>query len=446
VAGQRTVDRPLALGHTSQDGGAPRPGLVVVWSGESALCEALPVGERALSLGRGDVGGLALDDACMSRSHAEVLYKNGRFIVRDLGSRNGTAVDGKVIAGSIELASSAVLRTGDTIALLVPDVRAHLGHAVEVHEGAVVGPILREHWDDIASLAQRSDTLHVTGETGAGKELAARAFHARGPRADGPFIAVNCATIPAAIAERLLFGAKRGAYSGADADSEGYVQAADGGTLFLDEIAELDAQVQAKLLRVLETREVLPLGATRAKPVVLRVVSATFGALADAVADKRFREDLYYRVARPAVALPPLRERREEIPVLAARALTSKRPAHVSLIERALTLPWRGNVRELLVELREADRLAERDGARHVEARHLAIDLPPTTSPSVRAAPREPLGKEAIEAGLGEHAGNVARTARALGVHRTQLRRWMEKHGLQASGVVPGEDDDEKDV
>src|SRR5262249_55632284 len=159
-----------------------------------------------------------------------------------------------------------------TLFLLCADLRPFVRARVEVLHDLVVGPRLRRVWDEIA--AQRAN-LHLTGETGAGKELAARHFHRSGPTPDGPFVAVNCATIPAAIAERLLFGARRGAYSGADSDSEGYLQAADGGTLFLDEVAELEAPVQAKLLRVLETREVLPLGATRPKKLDLRVCSAT---------------------------------------------------------------------------------------------------------------------------------------------------------------------------
>ena len=150
----------------------------------------------------------------------------------------------------------------------------------------------------------------MRGESGSGKELASASFSRAASRGGAsPFIGVNCAAVPAGLAERLLFGARKGAFSGATGDVQGYIQAADGGTLFLDEVAELDLRVQAKLLRVLETREVLPLGATRAERVELRVCVAAHADLAEQVTAGRFREDLYYRVGRPVVRIPPLRER-----------------------------------------------------------------------------------------------------------------------------------------
>jgi transcriptional regulator with PAS, ATPase and Fis domain len=285
----------------------------------------------------------------------------------------------------------------------------------------------------------------VTGETGAGKELAAREFHARGAHPDGPFVAVNCATIPQGLAERLLFGAKKGVYSGADADSEGYLQAAHGGTIFLDEIAELDLQVQAKLLRVLETREVLPLGASKPKTIDVRVVSATHGDLRKRVSDGKFREDLYFRIGKPVVALPSLRERGEDIPWLVAEALrASGRSAHVSLIEAALLRAWPGNVRELLAEIAAAARASEDANAESVEAIHLDEDAgkafgedddedAPDDAP--RAAGPD---RAAIERALRKERGNVSRAAAELGVHRTQLRRWITALALDPKSFASG--------
>src|SRR6185436_2830275 len=186
--------------------------------------------------------------------------------------------------------------------------------------------------------------------------------------------AVNCAAIPHTIAERLLFGARRGAYSGAEADAIGYVQEADGGTLFLDEIAELDAQVQAKLLRVLESREVLSLGASRPRKVDFALCSAASKDLRALVGSGGLREDLYFRIGRPAVMLPALRHRPEEIPALIARELARCSPAltaHVALVEQCLLRPWPGNVRELVAEIRVAAQAAAKDGNR-VTAHHLA--------------------------------------------------------------------------
>src|SRR5262249_25883004 len=160
-------------------------------------------------------------------------------------------------------------------------------------------------------------------------------------------------TISETIAERLLFGAKRGAFSGADADADGYLQAADGGTLFLDEIAELGLAVQAKLLRVLENKEVLPVGATRARPIALRLCSATHKGLRAQVEAGRLREDLFFRIATPQVSVPPLRQRLEEIPWLlqvAAQSVAPNLKLSASLVETCLLRSWPGNVRELLAE------------------------------------------------------------------------------------------------
>src|SRR5262249_47546586 len=155
-------------------------------------------------------------------------------------------------------------------------------------------------------------TLLVHGESGSGKELAARLYHDAGPRGAGPFVAVNCAAIPDRVAERLLFGAKKGAVSGAT-DAAGYAQSADGRTLFVDEIAERDGAVQAKVLAGHEAAEVLPVGAAAGVRVDVGVVAATHRDLRVAVAERRFRDDLYYRLARPAVVMPPLRARRGDI-------------------------------------------------------------------------------------------------------------------------------------
>jgi transcriptional regulator with PAS, ATPase and Fis domain len=256
-----------------------------------------------------------------------------------------------------------VLRAGASLFLFCADVRRFAGRRVEVEGGIVVGPTLRAIRDQIGQAARAGLVLHMTGETGAGKEVAARWFHEASARARGPFVAVNCAAVPAALAERLLFGARRGAYSGADADADGYVQAADTGTLFLDEVGELEPSTQAKLLRVLETREVLPLGASKARRVQLGLVSATHADLRAAVADGRFRADLYFRIGRPAVALPALRDRREEIPWLLAQALAGEKTegADASLVETALLRSWPGNARELLVETRSAALTARYD-------------------------------------------------------------------------------------
>jgi transcriptional regulator with PAS, ATPase and Fis domain len=425
----------------------PLPGLLLVWSRGEPQLSVLPVGTDRVELGRGRVAGVELEDDRMSRRHASVRREGASWILEDLDSRNGSACDGVTFRGELRSDSARVLRCGDSVFVLCSDVRPMLGQRVRIEDGAVIGPKLAAVFREIESAASSGETLHVSGETGSGKELAARRFHAAGPRASGPFVAVNCASIPAALAERLLFGARKGAYSGADQDVDGHLQAAHQGTLFLDELAELDLQVQAKLLRVLETREVLALGASRAKAVSLSVVSATHRSLRERVDAGAFRQDLFFRLARPAVALPPLRERLEDIPWIARELfLPLAKSAHVSLLEALLVRPWPGNLRELALELKEAARVAGLAGAAQVEAEHLPAEAgrgaiatpssaPESSSPPAAARARggnvEVPPREVIERALAEHDGNISRAARALGVHRTQLRRWMTRYGLQ---------------
>jgi transcriptional regulator of acetoin/glycerol metabolism len=430
-----TLDASWREGRTAGARGASIPGLVAVWSAGRATLRAIPANAR-IELGRGE-GASGFDDGRMSRRHAEVWAANGSLHVKDLDSRNGVFVDGAPAREGPLPDGARVLRVGDTFLLLRRDISRFVGAVVTLDGGVVVGPTLAEAHREVESVARSSDVLFVVGETGAGKELAARAFHARGVSSKGPFVAVNCASVPAALAERLLFGARKGAFSGADSDALGLVEAAHGGTLFLDEIAELPLEVQAKLLRVLETRQVTPLGATQAREVKLRLCSAAQSDLREAVGEGRFREDLYYRVARPSVRVPPLRERAEEIPWLLEAALgatASGVAAHASLVEEALLRPWPGNVRELLAEVKEAARRARDAGERIVGASHLAREagLPFAAAASPETLPGA-LEASPVEAALRATAGNVTEAARRLGVHRNQLRRWLVQNGVDAA-------------
>ena len=327
--------------------GTPVPGIVQIYATDVPTFELHPTVDATIVIGRGDDCDIVIDDRRASRRHAQVAFDHDRWTIEDLGSHNGTFVDAARIEGSIHVDGDAVLATGNTVFLLVPDLRALRG-GITVRDRVVFGPKLAAVWETVTRVAQQSAMLHILGETGSGKELVARHYHASRPT-PGPFVAVNCAAVPALLAERLFFGARKGAYSGADADSDGYLVAAEGGVLFLDEIGELSLDVQAKLLRAIETHEVLSLGASRPRMVELAICSATHVDLRSAVKQRRFREDLYFRVASPMVALPPLRERREEIPALVASALTgTKVRAHASFVEAALVRPWPGNARELL--------------------------------------------------------------------------------------------------
>src|SRR5262245_56314096 len=339
---------------------AARPGVIVVWSGNAPVLAAFEIAGDGVVIGRELLE--TLGDERISRQHARVRAADGGLVVTDLGSRNGTYVGGQRIEGEIWVQAPAVIRTGRTISVLVGDVRRFLGARVEHAGDAVIGPSVADAWRRIERAARTGDNLLLTGESGTGKELAARAYHAA-TGATGELVSVNCAAIPAGVAERLLFGTRRGAFSGADHDADGYLVAADRGTLFLDEIGELEPLVQAKLLRALESREVLPLGAAKPRKITLRVVAATLRDLRDEVAERRFRADLYHRIGRPEVHLAPLRERLEDVAWLIAQTAEHTVPGlrvQSSLVESCLLRPWPGNARELIGEIRRAA-LAVRD-------------------------------------------------------------------------------------
>jgi transcriptional regulator of acetoin/glycerol metabolism len=446
--GQTVTDE---TGAASKRRGAPVPGIALIASNGVPVLRGEALDAAGLVIGRAAFGGGAIDDDRMSSQHARVLLSGDRWTIEDLGSRNGTFVNGERIEGKLTWQGPGVLRLGRTLFLRVKDVRPFLegvrsgGSLIERRGDVLLGPSLRAAWVEVERAARHGDVLLVSGESGVGKELAARAFHEATAHSAGPFVGVNCAAIPEGLAERLLFGAKRGAYSGATADVEGYLGAADGGTLFLDEIADLAADVQAKLLRVIETKEVLALGASRPHAVDLRICSAAHDLRAE-VAAGRFRSDLYFRVGRPEVTIPPLRERLEELPWLVASELGRASPklgVRASFLEACLLRPWPGNVRELSAEVRRVAALALAGGKTSLDDSMLGKDAgmafetargdDPTAAPVA-------LDRAAIEAALRDHGGNVSGAARALGLHRNQLRRWLAKNG-GAGLATPGDTD-----
>jgi len=460
---------PATLPPSAGSGGGPGtgervPGVVVVFSGGAPAARCLRLESGALVLGRREGTTGKLDDGRVSRRHARVELRDGRWIVTDLSSQNGSSVDGELIAPQVPTVMHCVLRMGDTLLVPCADVGPLERAGVRSIDGFVRGPAMQAILDEAVAAAGSGGALHIRGESGTGKEGVAQAFHRAGPRAARPLVPVNCAAIPHALAERLLFGARRGAYSGADTDAIGYVQEADGGTLFLDEIAELDLQVQAKLLRVLESKEIVPLGASKPRTVDFALCSATSKDLRALVAAGTWREDLYFRIASPAVTLPALRDRPEEIPALIAHELAKLPPpapsAHISFVERCLLRPWPGNARELIAEVRAAAR-APRSSGHRLTARHLAqtagsvfsaaaLDVPvaapssdlPRADPPQKRTPRIDVAwRQRIEDALRANAGNVTAAARALGLHRNQMRRLLERHGIAATTGSPTEDE-----
>ena len=301
---------------------------------------------------------------------------------------------------------------------------------------------IREIFRDIRLLQENVATsVLIVGESGTGKELIARAVHFGGPRSEAPFVPVNCTAIPADLVESALFGHVKGAFTGADTDRQGYFELADKGTLFLDEIGDMPADLQAKLLRVLEDGQVWPVGATEGRAVDVRVLAATNADLAERIQSGRFRQDLYYRLARFTLTAPPLRERQEDIPLLAqhflelfAQEMGRDVPEIAAeALEQLRAHAFPGNVRELKNAIERA--LIESRGDRittdHLRFQAVGASLP--SAPTADATEDEiPLDLEQAERWLIQRAihragGNISEAARLLGTNRTRIYRALNQ-------------------
>jgi transcriptional regulator with PAS, ATPase and Fis domain len=314
-------------------------------------------------------------------------------------------------------------------------ITTHRGETPQDHE-PVIGQ--SDVWQRALARALRvastDATVLLQGESGTGKEVVARFIHAASPRKSGPFVPINCAALPETLFESELFGFERGAFTGAQQAKPGQIELANGGVLFLDEVTELPLTAQVKLLRVLQEREFIRLGGTRPIRVTVRVIAATNQDVRSAVAQGRFREDLYYRINVFDVSLPPLRERGRDILLLAHYFLNEFAPARyrsdphlaVGAEEALLAYHWPGNVRELRNVLERATILCERNA---IEAEHLSLAVLPRL-PSLTNTDLRVLERQAIEQALREAGGNKAKAAQKLGISRTQLYSRLRKHEL----------------
>jgi len=289
-------------------------------------------------------------------------------------------------------------------------------------------------------VAATDTTTCLQGESGVGKEVVARFIHRASPRRRGPFVAINCAALPESLLESELFGFERGAFTGAHQAKPGQIELAAGGVLFLDEVSEMTPAAQAKFLRVLQEREFRRLGGLRAIRANVRVIAATNRDLLEAVARGQCRLDLYYRLNVFDIRIPPLRERREDIVIL-ARAFLQERArstggARVELTAAAtdtlLRHEWLGNVRELHNALERATIVCE-DGL--IRAQDLSLAPPPIVSVRVDNTELNVVERQAIERAMRSVSGNKARAARQLGISRTQLYIRLRKHGLEGAGA-----------
>ena len=306
--------------------------------------------------------------------------------------------------------------------------------------GGLVGKsaVMRQIYDLIERVAPSGAPVLILGESGTGKELVARALHQHGPRADAPFVAVNCAALPEALLESELFGHARGAFTGAGEAKRGLFVEADGGTLFLDEIGELPPQLQAKLLRAIETASIRPVGGGAERKVDVRIVAATNQDLARAAQEKRFREDLYYRLHVIPIQLPPLRARRDDIPLLVEHFLRRHRerspdqpPREITAeaLRRLVTEPWPGNVRELQ---NTVERLLVLTRGKRIDLRDVTAVLPetvPTAMAGLAAeiVPLRVMQRRYVEWVLAQTGGNKLRTAQLLGIDASTIYRMLAR-------------------
>jgi sigma-54 dependent transcriptional regulator, acetoin dehydrogenase operon transcriptional activator AcoR len=433
------------------------PGLVTLYAPDPKVVPAAVVlPEHALVLGREPPpGGLALPFASVSRVHARVAHQRGAITVEDLESRNGSFVNGtKVERATLEHGDE--LRIGELVFKVVATGAERFVDSPL--EGRTLDPPLQalrggssmdRVRSEIVRIARADLSVLVLGETGSGKELVARALHDASGRS-GRLSTVNCAAIPANLLESELFGYKRGAFTGADRDRMGIVKSADGGTLFLDEIGEMPLEAQAKVLRIIETRQVTPLGSHVGEPVDLRIVCATHRPLPRLVQEERFRGDLFARINAHTIELPPLRDRKEDIFQLVhfflERAGAARLRVTAAFMIGLVGYDWPFNVRELEAAIKRAIALADDT----LDERHLPTGAAAALKELRKANEAAPDGALAnartgetptateLRALLKRHAGNVAAVGRELGKDRVQVRRWLKRYGISPAEFRSG--------
>lgn len=439
--------------------------------------------EGRVLVGSSEGTGLVIQDDTVSRLHAELEVRNDGLWIRDLGSRNGTFVDGMRVSGAL-VPEHGRIRLGMTDLLV--DYGAYQPREVELWPSTsfnkLVGAsiVMRELFASIHRLRGSDAPVLIHGETGTGKELVARAIHDTSARSGKPFVVVDCAALPDSLLDSELFGHTRGAFTGALGDRAGAIESAEGGTVFLDEIGELPLTMQPKLLRALEQKTIRRLGETQHRKVDVRFVSATHRDLLRMVSSGAFREDLYFRLCVIPIDVPPLREREEDIELLINNFLAQAgdtRRFGPPIMRALMNFPWRGNVRELRNFVERARALGPEEalsimggGSIARRSRSIVPSLPSLVEegsiPPPPLAPRDLMGSAAppshsappmstdtrevfrrsyrdfreawIEQGereyvrelLVRHNRNVAAAAKDAEVDRTHIYRLIRKHTL----------------
>ncbi len=419
----------------------------------------LAIERERVTVGRSVICDLVLGDKAVSGTHFEVIASERGFLLRDLDSRNGTFA-GDLRIREVWIKPGAVIRAGQSHVRFdgaEGSIDIELSDKDRFHELIGASVRMREIFATLEKVSPTELTVLVRGETGTGKELVARAIHRSSRRASGPLVVQDCSAIPQNLVESTLFGHERGAFTGATERQRGSFEQADGGTIFLDELGELDLALQPKLLRVLENREIKRVGGDRPIPVNVRVIAATNRDLRQMVNEGKFREDLYYRLSVVAIELPPLRERPEDVPLIAMHLLddlASRRgqgrfSVEASAMARLRGYPWPGNVRELKNTVERAASLAD---SPELTVRDLMPSSQKTPQAAVRGADPEQYVEDGLpfkeakqrvldvfeaaylRALLDKHGGNVTRSANAAGLTRYHLRELAKRYGIRDGG------------
>ena len=463
---QRVWGTQVGVGTGAQQLALHHQSLVVVAGPNRGLRRE--VDNPTVRIGTASSCDLVLEDDTVSRHHCEITVREEGYVLRDLGSTNGTRVNGLYVVEAIiepgahlELGETTVLFEGHRTWLPVPESR-------EPQFGGLYGgsQAMRAVFGVLEKVSPTMLSVLLFGETGSGKDLAARGLHASSARGQGPFVVVDCGALQPNLVESQLFGHVRGAFTGAEKDRKGAFERAHGGTVFLDEIGELPLELQPRLLRVLERHEVEPLGGSDPIDVDVRVVAATHRDLAQMVDDGTFREDLYYRLAEVIVHLPPLRERLEDLPVLAERLLADADPTGrvrrftPDAIEWLRRHEWTGNVRELRNTIRRAAVMTQGDSVsrdllealERMSPKRASRAPPPPSAPapaagrSSDAVPLEiadhlaikearehwvsVMEKRYLERMLTRFGDDIGAIAAHMNLHRKSVFRLLRQHGL----------------
>ena len=415
---------------------------LVVVSGPDAGGE-LPLEAGTYRIGKGSGNDLSLSDGAVSRNHLEAAVLDGGVRFRDLDSTNGSTCNGARFR-ELEGGPGMVVKLGQTeLRLVAAGTTGTLAPSQHDHFGRLYGSnvAMRQVFALLERVAPTDAAVLLEGETGTGKELGAEALHQHSGRASGPFVVVDLAGIPPNLIESELFGHVRGAYTGAVKDRAGAFERADKGTVFLDEIGELPLELQPRLLRALESRQTKRVGANEYRSFDARVITATHRDLPKEIRGGRFREDLFHRVAVVRATIPPLRARRDDLPILVQQLLKSlgrELPLGPQTLAQLASYDWPGNIRELRNVVHRAVSLSQ--GSEEVPSEILAI---PQDSPGKDPLPGEALPfKEAkerlvhsfendyLKALLARCSGNVSQAAREAGIDRVYLHRLLKKHDI----------------